>query len=289
MLASDGVSRASSLCASDAEASKSLPSMHEETPSPSAKRAGTEEPGETANPTPGPVTKRRRTGAREKAVQSLAAEAAELGEKAEAMSLRASQAKAAAEEAMRRATVMAKEAAELESQAEAQKLAPDDRSKAERAELETTKEGRAAVKAQDAAEKRTAAEAARMKKLQEKQDAAASRKAIKDMGDAIKSSMVISKRGGMWEVPPGSVSFRNVSFSTFMTLFARGRCSFTPTNYCQNDPTISVYTKDAASIFGSTKVRGGSMYATFVITSMRATFIPAKGSLCISYDTDHGF
>jgi len=278
------------MASSDAQSSTSLPSMHEETPSPSAKRAGTEVPGEDADPTPGPVTKRRRTGVREKAVQSLAAEAAELGEKAEATSLRASQAKAAAEEAMRRATVMAKEAAELESQAaEAQKLALDARGKAERAELETTKEGRTAVKAQDAAEKRAATEAARTKKIQEKQDVAASRKAIKDMGDAIKSSMVISKRGGMWEVPPGSVSFRNVSFSTFMTLFARGRCSFTPTNYCQNDPTISVYTKDAASIFGSTKVRGGSMYATFVITSMRATFIPAKGSLSISYDTDHGF
>ena len=37
------------------------------------------------------------------------------------------------------------------------------------------------------------------------------------------------------------------------------------------------------------EVRGGSMYATFVISSLRANYIPATGQLSISYDTDMGF
>mmetsp|Transcript_104108 Transcript_104108/g.184859 ORF Transcript_104108/g.184859 Transcript_104108/m.184859 type:complete len:286 (-) Transcript_104108:101-958(-) len=260
-----------------------------ETPSPSAKRAAAEQ-GEAADPTPGHVTKRPRTGARVKASQALAAEAEELAKMAELAGSRAAQAKVAAEEARRHAEALAQEASSLELQAaEAEKCAKEAKEKAERAELEMTKEGRAQAKAKDVADRRAAAEASRNQKLQEKQEAAASRTAIKNMGDAIKASMVISKRGGMWEVPNGSVSFRNVAFSTFKTLFGKGRCSFTPANFCENDASISVLTKDAASIFGSTKIKGGSMYATFVITKMRATFIPAKGSLVIAYETTEGF
>jgi hypothetical protein len=172
---------------------------------------------------------------------------------------------------------------------QAKRTAEEAKRKAERTQLETTTEGRAAAKAQDKADQKAAKEAERIQKLREKEEAAANRSAIKNMGDAIKSSMVIAKRGGMWEVPPGNVSFKNVSFSTFKELFGRGRCSFTPVNYCQSDPTISVGTKDAASIFGSTKVRGGSMYATFVIRSMRATYVTAEKRLTIAYDTDCGF
>ncbi len=39
----------------------------------------------------------------------------------------------------------------------------------------------------------------------------------------------------------------------------------------------------------SREVRGGSMYATYVITSLRASYVPATGQLNISYSTDMGF
>lgn len=39
----------------------------------------------------------------------------------------------------------------------------------------------------------------------------------------------------------------------------------------------------------SREVRGGSMYATYVISSLRASYVPATGQLNISYSTDMGF
>eukprot|EP00931_Biecheleriopsis_adriatica_P065715 TRINITY_DN40200_c0_g1_i1.p1 TRINITY_DN40200_c0_g1~~TRINITY_DN40200_c0_g1_i1.p1 ORF type:complete len:305 (+),score=67.50 TRINITY_DN40200_c0_g1_i1:54-968(+) len=267
-----------------------------DTPSPTSKRRGASTAStadtsrEPESTTPAPVVKRRRTGPRDKAAQKLAAEAAQLASAAENLEAEAAAAKTAADEAMQYAQTLVRKAAELKDCADdAKKVAEEAHCKAERAQLEVTKEGRDELKARDKAEKQAAKKRDQHQKLKEREETAASRTAIKNMGDAIKASMVIAKRGGVWEVPPGNVSFRNVTFNTFQTLFARGRCSFTPVNYCQSDPTISVVTKDAASIFGSTKVRGGSMYATFVITSMRATYVPATMRLTIAYDTDHGF
>jgi len=262
-----------------------------QTPSPACKRAmDQDEHTQQPEATPGPVAKRRRTTPREKAAQALAADLEKANSTAEALAAQAAEAAVAAETALRAARALAARADALKVAAEeAKEKAESAKRAAERAQLETTQEGRAAAREQDKAEKKAAKEAQRLQKLREQQQAAACRSKIKDIGDAIKDSMVISKRGGMWEVPPGNVTVRHVPFSTFQTLFSRGRCAFTPVNYCEADPTISVVTKDAASIFGSTKVRGGSMYATFVITSMRVTYVPASKLLTIAYKTDMGF
>eukprot|EP00933_Yihiella_yeosuensis_P041128 TRINITY_DN35560_c0_g1_i1.p1 TRINITY_DN35560_c0_g1~~TRINITY_DN35560_c0_g1_i1.p1 ORF type:complete len:267 (+),score=78.42 TRINITY_DN35560_c0_g1_i1:55-855(+) len=265
-----------------------------ETPSPAPKRAGNDlavdekQTGEET--TPAPVAKKRRMGARDKAAQAVATEADELEEQAQEWEKKALEAAAEAEDATKRAQRLSEQAASIKAKAEqAREAASEAKTRADRAKLEATKEGRAALKVQDKADKKAAKEADQAQKLKEKHEAAASRSIIKNIGDSIKASMVISKRGGMWSVPPGSLSFRNIPYSTFQELFSRGRCAFTPANYCESDPTISVVTKDAASIFGATKVRGGSMYATFVISSMRVTYIPAQKQLSIAYNTDYGF
>lgn len=240
--------------------------------------------------TPEPVAKRRRTGPRDKAAQELGAEATRLEAVARALELQASKAKNDAQEARKSAQAMAQEAAELIAAAcKAKTTAEEAARRAERAQLEKTPEGRAAAKEQDKLDKKAAAAHTRDAKSAAKEEAAATRSTIKDIGDAIKDSMVISKSRGMWSVPPGNLSFRNITFGVFKELFGRGRCAFTPVNNCESDPTISLVTKDAASIFGSTKVRGGSMYATFVISSLRATYIPAQQRLAIAYQTDDGF
>ena len=55
------------------------------------------------------------------------------------------------------------------------------------------------------------------------------------------------------ENTPGSVSFKNIKFDIFKELFSRGRCNYVPVNFCVSDASIAVTSKDAASIFGSTK------------------------------------
>ena len=45
--------------------------------------------------------------------------------------------------------------------------------------------------------------------------AAEARSVIKNIGDRIKASMVICKRAGMWEVPPGSRGEANVAVLVF--------------------------------------------------------------------------
>ena len=163
------------------------------------------------------------------------------------------------------------------------------RQQADRAELSTTKEGRESLKVQDKAEKQEAKEAFKARQQAYKEQMAEARSTIKRIGGSIKASMVICKRAGMWEVPPGSVSFKNVKFGIFKELFSRGECTYVPENFCESDASIVVTSKTAASIFGASKVRGGSMYASFVIDSIRASYMPATGHLNISYTTDMGF
>ena len=88
--------------------------------------------------------------------------------------------------------------------------------------MEITAEGRAHAKEQDKVTKNAAAVAAAAQKQQDKAEAAATRSAIKDVGDAIKGSVRIAKVGGMWTVLPGSLSFPDISFHTFNVLIARG-------------------------------------------------------------------
>ena len=59
--------------------------------------------------------------------------------------------------------------------------------------------------AQDKADKQAAKEAEKARKQADKEEAAEARSVIKKIGDDIKASMVICKRAGMWEVPPGMV------------------------------------------------------------------------------------
>ncbi|CAK9018086.1 unnamed protein product [Durusdinium trenchii] len=227
---------------------------------------------------------------RRKEAEELALTASKLESEAEEMSQEAIACEKAAVEAMERAQSLQAKATALAKRAEVAKAAAQEaRQKAERAEQSTTKEGRDALKVQDKAEKQAAKEAEKARKQTEKEEGAEARSVIKNIGDRIKASMVICKRAGMWEVPPGSVSFKNVKFGIFKQLFSRGRCSYVPENFCPSDASIVVTSKDAAGIFGATKVRGGSMYATFVISSLRANYIPATGQLSISYDTDMGF
>ena len=49
------------------------------------------------------------------------------------------------------------------------------------------------------------------------------------------------------------MSFKNIKFDIFKELFSRGRCNYVPVNFCVSDASIAVTSKDAASIFGSTK------------------------------------
>lgn len=225
-----------------------------------------------------------------KEAEIMASNATKLELQAEEACQEAITAEKAALEAMERAQTLRATAEALAKHAETAKaVAQEARQRAERAELAKTKDGRDALKVQDKAEKQAAKEAEKARKQAEKEEAAEARGVIKRIGDAIKASMVICKRGGMWQVPPGSVSFKNVKFGVFKELFSRGRCCHVPVNFCNSDPSITVTSKDAAAIFGATKVRGGSMYATFVISSIRANYVPATGQLSISYSTDMGF
>eukprot|EP00435_Cladocopium_sp_Y103_P047218 s1502_g13.t2 len=256
----------------------------ETVPPPRAHKRGKEGP----QTTPGQRAPKR--GRKSKEAEDMASTATKLELQAEEACLEATTAEKAALEAMERTQTLRAMAEALAKRAETAKaMAQEARQRAERAELATTKEGRDALKVQDKAEKQAAKEAEKARKQAEKEEAAAALGVIKRIGDTIKASMVICKRGGMWEVPPGSVSFKNVKFGVFKELFSRGRCSYVPTNFCNSDASIVVTSKDAAAIFGATKVRGGSMYATFVISSLRANYIPATGQLSISYSTEMGF
>ena len=78
-------------------------------------------------------------------------------------------------------------------------------------ELQELSAGAKLSQVQDKAEKQAAKEAEKARKQAEKEEAAEARGVIKRIGDAIKASMVICKRGGMWQVPPGTLG-RNVKF-----------------------------------------------------------------------------
>jgi hypothetical protein len=71
-------------------------------------------------------------------------------------------------------------------------------------ELQEHSAGAKLSQVQDKAEKQAAKEAEKARKQAEKEEAAEARGVIKRIGDTIKASMVICKRGGMWEVPPGA-------------------------------------------------------------------------------------
>lgn len=177
-----------------------------ETPSPASKRPAEDEESVSASrqyelqATPTPVSKRRCAGLRDKAASAHAVEAAAAEAAAEAASstARADAAERDAREMQEHARVLAEMAVRLRAAAnEAKMKAEEANKKAERAQLESTAEGRkflrAMSKEQEKADKKLALETARAQKHQEKDEAIATRSAIKSMGDTIKESLLLVK------------------------------------------------------------------------------------------------
>lgn len=111
----------------------------------------------------------------------------------------------------------------------------------------------------------------------------------KDMGDRFKDNLQICKRGGMWEVPDGHISFKNISYALFIFLFGHLRSKFSGAS--KSSPVISFQLNQAESgtVFGVTKLRGGSMYAKFEVCSMSVTFHSSEGRLHLGYKMSEYF
>jgi hypothetical protein len=111
---------------------------------------------------------------------------------------------------------------------------------------------------------------------------------LKNIGDQLKDNLQICKRGGMWEVPDGSVNFSGVSFGLFRFMFGPLRAKLTPQDFTPE--TVSIVGQlsgcDAGNVFGVTKIRGGSMYATYTIKRMTVSYQPLKQKLTIAYQMD---
>merc|ERR1711920_641055 len=111
---------------------------------------------------------------------------------------------------------------------------------------------------------------------------------LKNIGDQLKGSLQICKRGGMWEVPDGSVNFSGVSFGLFRFMFGHFRAKLTPQDFTPE--TVSIVGQlsgcDAGNVFGVTKIRGGSMYATYTIQRMTVSYRPLKQQLTLAYQMD---
>ena len=86
----------------------------------------------------------------------------------------------------------------------------------------------------------------------------------------MKGNLQICKRGGMWEVPDGSVNLAGISLGLFRFMFGSFRAKLTPHDFTSNTGSIvgQLSGGDAGHVFGVTKIRGGSMYATYTIQRM---------------------
>jgi len=108
---------------------------------------------------------------------------------------------------------------------------------------------------------------------------------LKDMGDTIKSNLTIccfgGRRHGEWRVPDGTLRFKDIEFDCFEYMFGR----FAPRGTSGSSAAINfkMDKSQATAVFGITKLRGGSMYATFEVRSMTITYQPHKHSLELSY------
>jgi len=111
---------------------------------------------------------------------------------------------------------------------------------------------------------------------------------LKNIGDELKGSLQICKRGGMWTVPDGSVSFSGISLGLFRFVFGHFRAKMTPQEFTSETGSIVGHLSggDAGHIFGVTKIRGGSMYATYTIQRMTVSYQPSKQKLTLAYQMD---
>merc|ERR1711862_881258 len=100
---------------------------------------------------------------------------------------------------------------------------------------------------------------------------------LKNMGDRLKSNLQICrfgpKRGGIWAVPDGQLRFNNVDCGLFKFIFGAQATESTPVI------SLKLSKAHAGSVFGVTKLRGGSMYAKFEVCAMSVTYRPREKTL----------
>jgi len=143
-----------------------------------------------------------------------------------------------------------------------------------------------AARAELKRKEREAAQAEKNRAKEQKEREKEFRVRLREMGDRLKDNLQICrfgpKRGGIWAVPDGQIRFRNVGYDFFLFIF-RGLTS--PAGATQSAPLISLQLSQdqAGSVFGVTKLRGGSMYAKFRVRSMSVTYRPNDQSLELGY------
>jgi len=111
---------------------------------------------------------------------------------------------------------------------------------------------------------------------------------LKNIGDHLKGNLQIRKRGGMWSVPDGSVNFSGISLGLFRFMFGHLRAKLTPQDFTSETGSIvgQLSGNDAGHVFGVTKIRGGSMYATYTVQRMTVSYQPLKQKLTLAYQMD---
>merc|ERR1712070_1091810 len=76
------------------------------------------------------------------------------------------------------------------------------------------------------------------------------RSALRDIGDRLKGSLQICKRGGMWEVPDGAVTYSGVSLGLFRYMFGAVRSKMQPMDFdAQSASVVGRITGDQARPF----------------------------------------
>mmetsp|Transcript_122288 Transcript_122288/g.391235 ORF Transcript_122288/g.391235 Transcript_122288/m.391235 type:complete len:320 (+) Transcript_122288:61-1020(+) len=143
-----------------------------------------------------------------------------------------------------------------------------------------------------AAEKAAAKQRAKEELAQQKQLEKVSRAKIKSIGLSLKASLEICKVGSKrlgfeWTVPPGIVHASEVDVHTFRAMLDCCCNKLQPAGW---DPSTAAVVgdlngADAGRIFGVQKIRGGSMYAKFVISSIAVTYRPQQEQLSLAYAT----
>jgi hypothetical protein len=149
--------------------------------------------------------------------------------------------------------------------------------------------------AERAALKQKAKDDAKQQKMDAKQQAVEDKLkakeykvSLKNIGDQLKGNLQICKRGGMWQVPDGSVNFSGISLGLFRFMFGHFRAKLTPRDFTSETASIvgQLSGGDAGNVFGVTKIRGGSMYATYTVQRMTVSYQPLQQKLTLAYQMD---
>lgn len=156
--------------------------------------------------------------------------------------------------------------------------------------LDPVKEAaKAEAKAEAAQQKKAEKEASNAAKAEEKKAAKDAASAAKEterrareihkmIGDVLKSKLKGKKKRvdgrRTYSVPGGTVSFECVSPSDFERLFSR----YDVKSKRGGAKILALRPGQMQEIFGKTKCKGGSMYATFEISSANVTYEPVRES-----------